>query len=94
MDVIPPGVSRTRDFTWALPGDVLRWKEGQGRYALQVQKQPGKKRHPLKVYVQLPRGSKLTAATPVPSAVTEGLVSFDLVLDRDLVVELHFGRGQ
>ncbi|MEA3377718.1 MAG: DUF4012 domain-containing protein, partial [Chloroflexota bacterium] len=106
MSVIAPGEVQVRDFTWTLPPEVVVWDGREGRYVLRVQKQPGKRGHPLTVRVRLPEGCTLGEARvdtlsvmdpsiPLPlggERLGEGGAVYDAVLDRDLEFELVFRR--
>ncbi|MFW6162479.1 MAG: DUF4012 domain-containing protein [Planctomycetota bacterium] len=94
MSVLAPGDVETRQFTWTLPPDLVAWEGRQGRYSLKVQKQPGKRSHPLTVRVRLPEGATLARATPEPASAADGWVIYRAELDRDLTFDLDLGRAR
>ncbi|MFW6115993.1 MAG: DUF4012 domain-containing protein [Chloroflexota bacterium] len=94
MSVIAPGEVQVREFAWTLPPDVVVWYGSEGRYRLRVQKQAGKAGQPLRVRVRLPEEGGLVAATPEPSSVDDGWVTYRAVLDEDLVFDVKFRRGR
>ncbi|MGC9320615.1 MAG: DUF4012 domain-containing protein [Armatimonadota bacterium] len=94
MSVLAPGDVETRQFTWTLPPDVVAWEGQQWRYTLKVQKQPGKRSHPLTVRVRLPEGATLMDAAPEPASAAGGRVTYRADLDRDLTFSLDLGRAR
>ena len=94
LGVMAPGDTETRHFTWTLPAKVVEGEGREGRYALRIQKQPGKASHPLSVRVRLPEGSTLVDAAPNPSSVEDGWVRYRTGLDEDLAFEVEFRRRQ
>jgi hypothetical protein len=94
MSVMAPGDVETRQFAWTLPPDVVAWDGVRGRYSLRVQKQPGKRAHPLTVRVRVPDGITPVEAAPHPATVSEGQVTYRVVLDRDLPFDLEVRRGR
>jgi hypothetical protein len=94
MSVVAPGHVETRQFTWTLPPDLVAWDGGEGGYTLKVQKQPGKRSHPLTVRVQLPEGATLAHAAPEPASAAGGRVVYRADLARDLTFDLDLRRAR
>lgn len=89
LGVIAPGDTQTRDFTWSLPADVVEWDGREGRYVLNVQKQPGKEGHPLTVRVRLPKDSELLESRPAPTCSGQAWVAYRTIIDRDLTFDVE-----
>jgi hypothetical protein len=92
LNLLPPDTSQTRRFTWTLPSDVVQWGDGEGRYSLRVQKQPGTRGHPLTVRVRLPSGAQRLDVTPEPTSTGSGGIVYRTSLDRDRRFSIRFRR--
>jgi hypothetical protein len=87
--VVEHGQGLTTHFEYDLPL-VARPSEGQWRYELLIQKQPGTDSPPVSLVVVLPPGVQLLAAVPPPRRVEGTAVTFALELDTDVVVEVIY----
>jgi len=87
--VVEYGQALTTRFVYDLPR-VVQSSEGQWRYALLIQKQPGTGSTPVSLTLVLPPGAQLLAATPSPCMVDGETLTFDLNLDTDIVVEVSY----
>ncbi len=76
-------------FQYSLP-DVVTAKGSLRSYRLYLQKQPGTNALPVRVTVSLPQGARFLSADPQPSAVSSGMVEFDLKLDTDKAVQVIY----
>lgn len=87
--VVEYGETLTTCLEYDLPR-VARPSEGQWRYALLIQKQPGTDGTPVSLTIALPPGAQLLTATPSPRMIDEETLTFDLSLDTDIVVEATY----
>ena len=87
--VVEYGQTLTTRFEYDLPR-VARSSEGQWRYALLIQKQPGTDDTPVSLTIVLPAGAQLLAATPPPRRTDGQALSFALRLDTDILVEVVY----
>jgi hypothetical protein len=96
--VLEPLGKRTLSFDYRLPPAVLEGQEnGEVRYRLQVQKQPGTKAVPLEVVVLLPPGAEVVQANVEGTLSVEGrslTVSTDLRTDRTFEFVYREGGAQ
>jgi hypothetical protein len=92
LGLLSTAASQTRSFTWTLPTDVVEWRGDEGWYTLRVPKQPGTAAHPLSVRVRMPGDSVFLDATPTPTSVEAGWITYRTVLDQDRDFTLHFRR--
>jgi hypothetical protein len=94
--VVEPGQTLTARFEYDLPRVVQlsEGSEGQWRYTLLIQKQPGTGSTPVSLTIALPPGAELLAATPPPRIVDGEALTFDLGLDTDVVVEVVYEYEQ
>jgi hypothetical protein len=90
---LAPGQERTLVFDYDLPAGVLeRRADGQVRYRLRVQKQPGTGAVPLAVEVGLPPGAELVRTQPAGLAPGQRMMT-DLRTDREVEVVFREGTG-
>ncbi len=94
ITVLAPRSVQARGLEWTLPSDIVEWDGTQGRYVLTVPKQPGKQAHPVTVRLGLPQGTALMSGSNEPYSVEGRWVTYRLVLDRDLEIDVTFGRGR
>ena len=87
--VIEQGQALTARFEYDLP-HVARSSEGQWRYTLMLQKQPGTDNTPVSLTIALPSGAQLLAATPPPRVIDGRTLTFALQLDTDILVEVAY----
>ena len=87
--VIEQGQALTVRFEYDLP-HVARSSEGQWRYTLMLQKQPGTDSTPVSLTIALPSGAQLLAATPPPRVIDGRTLTFALQLDTDILVEVAY----
>jgi hypothetical protein len=94
--VVERGGALTTRFEYDLPrvAQLSENNEGQWRYTLLIQKQPGTGSTPVSLTIALPPGAELLAATPPPHIVDGEALTFDLGLDADVVVEVLYEYGQ
>ena len=90
--VVEPGQTLTARFEYDLPrvAQLSEGSEGQWRYTLLIQKQPGTGSTPVSLAIALPPGAELLAATPPPRIVDGEALAFDVGLDTDVVVEVVY----
>jgi hypothetical protein len=78
-------------YQFQLPSSVTRDLEnGQRQYNLLLAKQAGSRPQPARVTVTLPAGAQLVAVEPAPVSVDDGVVVFDVELDRDTQFTVTF----
>jgi hypothetical protein len=87
--VVEHGQTLTTHLEYDLPR-VARLIEGQWRYTLLIQKQPGTDSTPLALEVILPPGTQLLAATPPPRVVEGQRATFALKLDTDVTIAVTY----
>jgi len=87
--VVERGRALATRFEYALPR-VARSSEGQWRYTLLIQKQPGTDRTPVSLTIVLPPGTQLLVATPTPRVENESTLTFALELNTDVIVEVTY----
>ena len=87
--VVEYGQTLTTRFEYNLPY-VARSSEGQWRYALLIQKQPGTDSTPVSLTIALPPSAQLLAATPPPRVIDGRTLTFALQLDTDILVEVAY----
>ncbi len=87
--VVERGQALETRFYYDLPR-VAHSSEGQWRYALLVQKQPGTDGTPVSLTIALPPGAQLLAATPPPRVIDGESLTFALELDTDTIVEVTY----
>ena len=90
--VVEYGQTLTTRFDYDLPRVALS-SDGQWRYTLLVQKQPGTDSTPVSLTLALPPGARMLKVTPPPGLVEEGTLAFDLDLDSDISVEVVYTAG-
>ena len=85
---LPPGDTTLRS-TWTSPyaADV---DAAGGAYRLTIQKQPGLPPGPLTIRIRVPKGFRITAASPELD-VSGALATLTTAFDRDIVVGLQYG---
>lgn len=88
--LVPRGATRTQQFEYALPDDLIQEDGTQSVYSLQLQKQPGTGSRSVTVTVQLPADVTLTDATPAPAEHAGSTVTFTLHLDSDQTIQLKY----
>jgi hypothetical protein len=87
--VVEYGQTLMTRFEYDLPR-VVQSKDGRQTYTLLIQKQAGTDGMPVSLTIVLPSGANLLAATPIPNAVDENTLTFDLQLDTDILVEIVY----
>jgi len=87
--VVEYGQTLTARFEYDLPR-VSRLDEGRWHYTLWIQKQPGTGSTPLSLTIALPPGSQLLTAVPLPRAIGEETLTFNLSLDADVAMEVAY----
>ena len=87
--VVEYGQTLMAHFEYDLPR-VARLSEGQWRYTLLVQKQPGTGNTPVSLTLTLPPGAQPVAVTPPPRAADGQVLTFALGLDTDVVVDVIY----
>ncbi len=88
--LLPWAQTLTSNYTYQLPPNVLQTVGGQQAYQLTIYKQAGTPAQPLQVVVQLPQGATLVSANPQPASVTNSAVTFTLMPDTNLRLEVTF----
>ncbi len=87
---IPPGTTALRH-VWTSPYAAVTGS-GRGAYRLTIQHQSGSLPCPLTVTIQVPEGSRITAASP--GLVVRGAqATLSATLDRDIVVAVEYAQG-
>ncbi len=91
MIVIPPGDERKTSFAFSLPPGVVRQGDSNGewKYLLHIQKQPGTIAVPVSVFVRLPDGAVFLTSTPEGSLVGN-LWSIETRLRTDVDISIAF----
>jgi hypothetical protein len=87
--VVEYGQGLTTYFEYDLP-PVARLSEGQWRYQLLIQKQPGTGSTPVSLTVVLPPDAQPVTAVPSPRAIEGKTVTFTLEFDTDIAVEVIY----
>jgi hypothetical protein len=87
--VVEPEQTLTPRFEYDLPR-VAHLSEGQWRYSLLIQKQPGTGSTPVSLAISLPPGAVVLSATPPPRTIDGETLTFDLSLDTDVAVEVVY----
>jgi len=90
--VVEYGQTLTTRFDYDLPRVALS-SDGQWRYALLIQKQPGTDSTPVSLMLSLPPGVQVLEVTPPPYSVEAGALAFDLDLASDVSVEVIYTTG-
>lgn len=88
--VVPVGERLDTRFAFDLSPTVVTSDAGAYRYLLRVQKQPGARPIPLSLRVRLPAGAALVGAVPAEGSFRQGDWRADLMLERDVEVEVVF----
>lgn len=83
------GQTLTTRFEYDLP-QVARSKDGQHNYMLLIQKQAGAASAPVSLTIALPPGANLLTAKPLPQSVDGNVVTFDLQLDADILLDVTY----
>jgi len=84
---MPPGDSRLT-YLWTVADAAVPVEDGW-EYRLVVQKQPGARRSPLAIRIDLPEGATVTDA-PEGAEVRDERVSLEALLDRDVEVVVRY----
>jgi len=87
--VVEQGGTLETRFYYDLP-QVAPSSDGQWRYTLLIQKQPGTDSTPVSLAIVLPPGAGLLTARPLPHAVDGETLTFELQLDTDVAVEVVY----
>jgi hypothetical protein len=87
--VVEQGGTLETRFFYDLP-QVVQSSDGQRRYTLLIQKQPGTDSMQVSLAVVLPPGAQLSTAKPLPQAVDGETLMFELQLDTDVAVEVVY----
>lgn len=87
--VVEYGQTLTTRFEYDLP-QIVRSKGRQHNYTLLIQKQAGIATEPVSLTVILPPNADLLAATPLPQAIDDETLTFNLQLETDVVVEVTY----
>jgi hypothetical protein len=90
--VVEYGQTLTTRFDYDLPRVALS-SDGQWRYALLIQKQPGTDSTPVSLTLALPPGVQVLEVTPPSYSVEAGALAFDLDLASDVSVEVIYTTG-
>ncbi len=87
--VVEYGKSLTTRFTYDLP-DVAKLGEGKWRYTLLMQKQAGAEDIPVLLKIAIPPRAKLLMASPSPHMIDGNLLTFEFLLDSDIVIKVIY----
>lgn len=87
--VVEYGQELTTQFEYDLP-KVIQANGKKYNYTLLIQKQSGKPSMPISLTVILPPSTNLLTATPSPSTLDGGTVTFDLQLDTDILIKVIY----
>ncbi len=90
--VVEYGKTLQTQFEYTVP-TVVTTNQGQARYMLTLQKQPGTDALPVHVTVTLPSGARFISAMPIPATQANGVAQFDLVLDTDQQIQMIYAPG-
>lgn len=85
--LIAPGAAELR-YSWLVPGAVQR-RDGEWRYLLTIQKQPGMTDEPVTVAVTLPSGAVVTSL-PEEATMSGGTITFTTVLKTDRLLQIGY----
>jgi hypothetical protein len=88
--LLQQGGELTTDFDYLLPPTIVKSSQDGEHYKLVVRKQAGTKSETLLVKVTLPPDSIFIDSNPSPSSVDKRTITFETVLDTDIVISLHF----
>jgi hypothetical protein len=89
--VVPGNESRTTDFRFALPPDVIQSDSTHFTYHLLVQKQPGTLAVPITIRVHLPESAAITSL-PTGAVIQENNVLLQGDLQMDLRLDIQFEK--
>jgi hypothetical protein len=81
--IVPRGLRVDSRLSYTLPDSIAQAQDGQLRYHLVWQKQPGATAWPASVTVMFPEGMSLLEAQPPPSSTTANSAAFQFDLDTD-----------
>jgi len=87
--VVEYGQALTTRLEYDLP-QVVRAKDGHYSYTLLIQKQGGTDAAPASVTVALPPNANLLTATPSPKTIDANILTFDLQLATDILIEITY----
>lgn len=85
--VVAPGQRQEIGFQYDLPFETLQG-EGDSRYQLLIQKQPGTLAVPVHLSVALPARARLIITRPQPTRVQDNIVAFETALSTDQYFEI------
>ena len=90
--VVETGKNWQARLTYELPSTITRQMGGEKRYALWIQKQPGKGTIPTTVTVDLPPDTQVISTVPSAREVLaqEGRIRFELLVNKDTYVEVQY----
>jgi len=91
--LVRPGEERLTRFEYLLPPSVVQAGAEGLVYTLVVQKQPGTQGLPLRVVIRPPRGMEMVSSVPAPRVEAGGDLKYDLSLETDRRVSVHFRLG-
>jgi hypothetical protein len=87
--VLEYGQALTTRFEYDLP-QIVQADDGQHSYTLLIQKQGGAPAAPASVTVTLPPSANLLKATPPPKTIDANILTFDLQLSADILIEVTY----
>jgi hypothetical protein len=90
--VVEPGRDWEAGFSYELPPDVTQRADGDWRYSLWIQKQPGKLAIPTVVTLNLPLNAEFIAADPAPRVVQGNRVQFEFLMTKDTHIVVRFRK--
>jgi hypothetical protein len=90
--IVPRGQRVESQLSYTLPAAIAQTQDGQLKYHLVWQKQPGAGAWPARVTVHWPAGWRLQQAQPQPSSVAAGSARFEFALDRDHEIDVILAK--
>lgn len=88
--LVPTQAEASASFTYTLPETAVPQNNDEKSYTLTIAKQPGTRPFPVALTITLPENGRLISATPEPATIEGSTLTFQLTLDRDLEIAVHY----
>lgn len=88
--LVPIGQQTNSDYHYLLPKVIISDENEANQYQLTLRKQAGSQPESTSVSITLPDGATLITSNPLPSAINENTISFDITLDTDKIITLTY----
>lgn len=88
--LLAPDEKLEATYVYDLPPGLVKERDGEWHYRLELQKQPGTTDTPVTVTVVLPDGATLTGSQPQPTSTDGAVITFQVSLTRDRTISLTY----